>query len=199
MVIAVLILVALPRLLAYGWFEAGWLRTRVLEVPVDGLPAELDGCGSRTRRRARRRAPVELDGLRIAHLSDFHLGPPSRGSVAVRKAAAWVRERRPDLVVATGDLLSHPRGRAAARRDAAGPRRLRRARKPRHRGHARPVLPPGRAGRAAGDAAPGRVADRRAARQADPDRRHGPAPGRGGAGRRMRTQCSGCSSATIRG
>ena len=79
--------------LVYGWFEAGWLRTRVLDVPVDGLPAE-------------------LDGLRIAHLSDFHLGPPSRGSVAVRKAAAWVRERRPDLVVATGDLLSHPRGRA---------------------------------------------------------------------------------------
>ena len=78
--------------LAYGWFEAGWLRTRVLDVPIDGLPAE-------------------LDGLRIAHLSDFHLGPPSRGSVAVRKAAAWVRERRPDLVVATGDLLSHPRGR----------------------------------------------------------------------------------------
>ena len=79
--------------LAYGWFEAGWLRTRVLDVPIDGLPAE-------------------LDGLRIAHLSDFHLGPPSRGSVAVRKAAAWVRERRPDLVVVTGDLLSRPRGRA---------------------------------------------------------------------------------------
>jgi uncharacterized protein len=79
--------------LAYGWFEAGWLRARVLDVPVDGLPAE-------------------LDGLRIAHLSDLHLGPPSRGSVAVRKAAAWVRERRPDLVVATGDLLSRPRGRA---------------------------------------------------------------------------------------
>jgi predicted MPP superfamily phosphohydrolase len=64
----------------------------VLDVPVAGLP-------------------VELDGLRIAHLSDFHLGPPSRGSVAVRQAAVWVRERRPDLVVATGDLLSHPRGR----------------------------------------------------------------------------------------
>ena len=79
-------------LLCYGWFEAGWVRMRILDVPLDGLPAE-------------------LDGLRIAHLSDFHLGPPSRGSVAVRRAAAWVRERRPDLVVATGDLLSHPRGR----------------------------------------------------------------------------------------
>ena len=85
--------VVVAGLLVYGWFEAGWVRMRILEVPVDGLPAE-------------------LDGLRIAHLSDFHLGPPSRGSVAVRKAAAWVRERRPDLVVATGDLLSRPRGRA---------------------------------------------------------------------------------------
>jgi predicted MPP superfamily phosphohydrolase len=89
----VLVLAVGVVLLAYGWFEAGWLRARVLEVPVDGLPAE-------------------LDGLRIAHLSDFHLGPRSRGSVAVRQAAAWVRERRPDLVVATGDLLSRPRGRA---------------------------------------------------------------------------------------
>jgi predicted MPP superfamily phosphohydrolase len=79
--------------MAYGWFEAGWLRTRVLEVPVAGLPQE-------------------LDGLRITHLSDFHLGPPSRGALAVRRAAEWVRERKPDLTVVTGDLLSHPRGRA---------------------------------------------------------------------------------------
>ena len=79
--------------LAYGWFEAGWLRTRVLEVPVAGLPEQ-------------------LDGLRIAHLSDFHLGSPSRGAVAVRKAADWVRERKPDLTVVTGDLLAQPRGRA---------------------------------------------------------------------------------------
>jgi predicted MPP superfamily phosphohydrolase len=78
----------------YGWFEAGWLRTRVLDVPVAGLPAA-------------------LDGLRIAHLSDFHLGPPSRGAVAVRRAADWARERAPELVVVTGDLLSHPRGRPA--------------------------------------------------------------------------------------
>jgi uncharacterized protein len=94
MLIALVFLLAVAAaLLAYGWFEAGWLRTRVLDVPIEGLPPE-------------------LEGLRIAHLSDFHLGPPSRASVAVRKAAAWVRERRPDLVVATGDLLSRPRGRA---------------------------------------------------------------------------------------
>lgn len=64
--------------------------------------------------------PAALDGLRIAHLSDFHLGPPSRGAVAVRRAAAWVRERRPDLVVVTGDLLSHPRGRPALDEALAG-------------------------------------------------------------------------------
>ena len=57
--------------------------------------------------------PPELDGLRVAHLSDFHLGPRSRGEVAVRRATAWARERRPDLVVVTGDLVSRARGRSA--------------------------------------------------------------------------------------
>jgi len=62
----------------------------VREVQLDGLPPE-------------------LDGLRIVHLSDFHLGPLSRGRRAVAGAVAWTRERRPDLVCITGDLLSHPR------------------------------------------------------------------------------------------
>jgi uncharacterized protein len=76
----------------YGWIEAGWLRARVLDVPISGL------------------SPA-LEGLRIAHLSDFHLGAPlSRGNGASEKAAAWVAERRPDLVCVTGDLVSHPRG-----------------------------------------------------------------------------------------
>jgi uncharacterized protein len=76
---------------AYGWWEAGWVRLRVLEVTVDELPEE-------------------LDGLRIAHVSDFHLGVPSRGVRAVERAVDWVAERRPDLVCVTGDLLSRPRG-----------------------------------------------------------------------------------------
>ena len=54
--------------------------------------------------------PADLDGLRIAHLSDFHLGVPSRGGRAVERAVAWVAEREPDLVCVTGDLLTHPRG-----------------------------------------------------------------------------------------
>jgi predicted MPP superfamily phosphohydrolase len=76
---------------AWGWFEAGWLRKRVLDVELDGVPAA-------------------LDGLRIAHLSDFHLGVPSRGRRAVSQAVRWVAERRPDLVFVTGDLLSRRAG-----------------------------------------------------------------------------------------
>jgi predicted MPP superfamily phosphohydrolase len=54
--------------------------------------------------------PEELEGLRIAHLSDFHLGLPSRGARAIERAVEWVEERRPDLVAITGDLLARPRG-----------------------------------------------------------------------------------------
>jgi uncharacterized protein len=54
--------------------------------------------------------PAELDGLRIAHLSDLHLGVPSRGRRAVREAVEWVVERQPDLVCITGDLVSRRSG-----------------------------------------------------------------------------------------
>jgi predicted MPP superfamily phosphohydrolase len=78
---------------AAGWglFEAGWVRLRELELEVPGLPPE-------------------LDGLRVAHLSDFHLGVPSRGAGAVERAVGWTAGRRPDLTCVTGDLLTHPRG-----------------------------------------------------------------------------------------
>jgi len=80
----------------WGWFEAGWVRLRALDVPLPRLPAE-------------------LAGLRVAHLSDFHLGLPSRGSRAVERAVEWVAERSPDLVVITGDLVARPRGEAMLR------------------------------------------------------------------------------------
>ena len=60
--------------------------------------------------------PAELDGLRIVHLSDFHFGVPSPGVGAAWQAAVWARERRPDLVAITGDLLTHPRGEPMLRR-----------------------------------------------------------------------------------
>lgn len=77
--------------LAWGWFEAGWPRLRVLELGVPGLPAA-------------------LDGMRIVHLSDFHLGVPSRGGRAVRRGVDWAAGRDADLVVLTGDLVSLPSG-----------------------------------------------------------------------------------------
>ncbi len=82
---------------SWGVFEAGWVRLVELEVPIPGLPEE-------------------LDGLRIAHIGDFHLGFHSRGRKAVAKAVDWISERRPDLVLVSGDLLSRPRGEAELRR-----------------------------------------------------------------------------------
>jgi predicted MPP superfamily phosphohydrolase len=73
----------------WGHFEAGWARLRSLPVSIPGLPEE-------------------LDGLRIVHLSDFHLGFPSRGERAVHRAVRWTAAREPDLVAITGDLLSRP-------------------------------------------------------------------------------------------
>jgi predicted MPP superfamily phosphohydrolase len=73
------------------------VRLRELELPVPGLPDE-------------------LDGLRIVHLSDFHFGIPSPGIGAAWQAAVWARKRRPDLVAITGDLLTHPRGEPMLRR-----------------------------------------------------------------------------------
>jgi predicted MPP superfamily phosphohydrolase len=75
----------------YGALEAGWVRLRTVELRIDGLPAE-------------------LDGLRIAHLSDFHLGLPSLGERATARAVDWVAERKPDLVCVTGDLVTRSRG-----------------------------------------------------------------------------------------
>jgi predicted MPP superfamily phosphohydrolase len=83
--------------LGWGWFEAGWVRLRALDVELPRLPPE-------------------LDGVRVAHLSDFHLGLPSRGSHAVERAVEWVHEREPDLVCVTGDLVSRPRGEPVLRR-----------------------------------------------------------------------------------
>jgi uncharacterized protein len=73
----------------WGHFEAGWIRLRSLPVSLPGLPEE-------------------LDGLRIVHLSDFHLGFPSRGQRAVQRAIEWAAAREPDLILITGDLLSRP-------------------------------------------------------------------------------------------
>ena len=108
--------------LGWGLVEAGWPRFRELELPVPGLPPE-------------------LDGLRVVHLSDFHLGVPSPGVGSVAQAIAWTVRRKPDLVVVTGDLLTHPRGEPllARVREVAAEAGRRRARQPRRRHLPRPA------------------------------------------------------------
>lgn len=67
-----------------------------IEVPLPGL------------------AP-ELDGFRILHLSDFHLGTLSLNGRALERAVSWAEQNDLDLVAMTGDLLSHQRGEARLR------------------------------------------------------------------------------------
>src|SRR5215218_1336469 len=83
--------------LGWAWFEAGWVRLETLDVELPRL------------------AP-ELEGLRIAHLSDLHLGMPSRSKHAVAQAVDWVEERQPDLTLLTGDLLTRASGEPTLRR-----------------------------------------------------------------------------------
>ena len=77
--------------IAWGLYEAGWVRLEEVEMPLPGLPAD-------------------LAGLRIAHLSDLHLGTPSPAARAIDQAVDWVASRRPDIVLVTGDLLARPGG-----------------------------------------------------------------------------------------
>jgi predicted MPP superfamily phosphohydrolase len=88
-------LVALAAVVAAGaaWmlFEAQWVELKELDVPVAGLP-------------------VELDGFTILHLSDFHLGTVSFNARTLRKAVDWAAGRDLDLVAITGDLVSRRRG-----------------------------------------------------------------------------------------
>jgi uncharacterized protein len=75
----------------WGLFEAQWVEFREVEAPLVGLHPD-------------------LDGFRILHLSDFHLGTLSLNGRAVAKAVEWAGGREYDLAVVTGDLLSRRRG-----------------------------------------------------------------------------------------
>ena len=86
--------------IGWGWFEAGWVRLEAVDVALPAL------------------AP-ELAGLRIAHLSDLHLGVPGRGPVAVERAVDWVEERAADLTLVSGDLLTRASGEQQLRRIVA--------------------------------------------------------------------------------
>ncbi len=78
---------------AWSLFEAQWVERRRLDVPL-------------------RRLPGSLDGFRILHLSDLHLGTPSLGGRALDQAVEWAEDEPPDLVAVTGDLVTRRGGKA---------------------------------------------------------------------------------------
>jgi predicted MPP superfamily phosphohydrolase len=90
---AVLVAVALVAVAGLGWmlFEAQWVERLERDVPIQGLPPE-------------------LDGLTVLHLSDFHLGTVSLNGRTLRKAVEWAESSPVDLVTITGDLVSRKRG-----------------------------------------------------------------------------------------
>lgn len=63
--------------------------------------------------------PPELDGLRIAQLSDLHLGALFTIGNA-RAARRWVKAQQPDLIALTGDFIGHRRHLPLLREALAG-------------------------------------------------------------------------------
>jgi predicted MPP superfamily phosphohydrolase len=76
---------------AWSLFESQWVERRELDMRIPGLPPE-------------------LDGFRVLHLSDLHLGTLSLGGRALDAAVAWAAEARPDLIAITGDLVTRRGG-----------------------------------------------------------------------------------------
>ena len=76
---------------AYMAFEAQWLAKREATLDVPGLP-------------------TDLEGLTILHLSDVHAGQPGLNVWTLSRAVSWARERNPDLVVLTGDIVGAGHG-----------------------------------------------------------------------------------------
>lgn len=76
---------------AYSYFvEPNWLEVTHPSLVIPGLPRE-------------------LDGFRIAHMSDFHLATAARGAAVVFRAFDECNRAKPDVVVLTGDYTSSRR------------------------------------------------------------------------------------------
>jgi hypothetical protein len=69
----------------WGWFEAGRITVKEVAAPSAHLPAG-------------------RDSLRLAQISDVHLGGPRCGEY-LAKLADLLRQLRPDAIVSTGDLV----------------------------------------------------------------------------------------------
>lgn len=86
--------------MAWGLYESQWVQSRLCTLPIAALPPA-------------------LDGLRIGHLSDLHIGAPGLNARALARGVELIRAAEPDLVVITGDLRARRSGDAALRRSLA--------------------------------------------------------------------------------
>ena len=59
--------------------------------------------------------PPQLDGLRVGHLSDLHLGSVSQNGRVAGAAVEWLAGEQCDLVCLSGDLLARRSGEAQLR------------------------------------------------------------------------------------
>jgi predicted MPP superfamily phosphohydrolase len=87
--------VALGGLIWSAW-EATWLDLQRLEIPLVGLHPD-------------------LEGLRVAHLSDLHAGAFGWNARTLRRAVDMALADDPDVVAISGDLRSRTRGDAGLR------------------------------------------------------------------------------------
>lgn len=96
-----------------GWTRRKWLGGAALSLPVVGtVLATVAGMPQMKHFRLRELAvtlpdlPEELDGLRIAHLTDTHVGKFTKGEVLDEIVAA-TNALEADLVLFTGDLIDN--------------------------------------------------------------------------------------------
>ena len=90
-------------------FLAGTLTGLAAFTLADTLFLEPRNLQSRKITISLKRLPEAFDGFRIAQISDIHFGP-YMGQAGVHRAVRLARTFHPDLVVLTGDFVSHPWG-----------------------------------------------------------------------------------------
>lgn len=73
------------------FFVTTHLRVKSSELPLKGLPAG-------------------FDGVRVCHLSDFHLGSFPRSGEYIRRIVSKVEELEADLILFSGDLVNFETG-----------------------------------------------------------------------------------------